>query len=382
MFNEEYINSQPKNANGFVEKIILENNSENYSLKLIDSFMRDFKEKGIKLNKDFHNIMNSLNNYVIENNVEKDEITNIINQINQEVINGSFTAKPRQKEIEQNINNAEKKANNLNSEKKNNGYQPLLNDQGFVIVYKAQNENQEKISDLFDEYYIQNIKDNKLSKDLINSFNNSRNYFTRQEKSLEEINEYLDSFDRRIDKYKKMDTRDEINKLISDNKALFQENRELKAEIRELKAQLKNELRNGSAQDRSYRNNRYDRTRNFRNDSSNGISRSEIDAHVSKVRKEWIEAGKGENPLKRSKEDYNELISLKTKEWTSKEELVKATTELSLKADERAKIKLEESKAKENETAQKYIDPNNDAAFNQLKEEAEHENMKIYKNKQ
>lgn len=60
-------------------------------------------------------------------------------------------------------------------------YEPILNDNGFVVQFKPKNDNQALISDRFQEFFEQNLKGKGFTKETINSFYDSRNFYMRQE---------------------------------------------------------------------------------------------------------------------------------------------------------------------------------------------------------
>lgn len=203
MFNQEYVAAQARDEKGFV---IVRTTKVADELKPfmteIENYKGEIKNSGIKLNVDFHNTMNALKNYIADNNLKNaQEFDEIIGNIQAEVENGTFASKAKPSNYQG--TKATPRATKETSSQKTSDFKPLLNEQGYVVVFKPKNETQAQISELFNIYFNENLKGKNFPKDLINDFNSSRNFHTGQESSKETIDKFFAGFDKRVDYFEK-----------------------------------------------------------------------------------------------------------------------------------------------------------------------------------
>ncbi|TEX99570.1 hypothetical protein [Campylobacter sp. US33a] len=339
MFDKNYINAQELNDLGFVKLRENIEQSKVADLKIVDKFVENFKLNGIKLSKDFHNVTLALRNYIIDFNPSNEEINEIVKKINNYVEEGLYASKSNQ--------NAGKSFNGATSDNTKKQEYKNVNDKGFVIVHKPKNEVQESISKLFEQYYNEKILDAGLSKEMINSFNNSRNYFTLQERPIKEINDFLKKFSIRI-KESKMEKENNSDVI----KELFKRIENLEKENSVLKKQIANSNSNMVANNKTI----------SKDETIEQLSPNEIKRYIEDVVvKRWINIGKENPELKRIGSDYTELRALKNENFKSIDEL------------ENKIQKIEESIQNRSEKKEcivgDEIEPDNDSAMKQLRQE-------------
>ena len=250
ILDKSFIDSQAKSQTGFIVELKAQNDVQKAIVAEVKSFKEAIKNSGAKLNKDFYNQVSGILNFAILNGQSVNEVITNLNALNAEVQQGIYAAvAPKQnyakQNYAQNTNQGQDyaKQNNVQGYAQNNtGYSkqnysknteatsantqekkkfvPQLNEQGFVMVWKPKNENQEAISAQFEEFYLNEIKGKGFSKDFINSFNNSRNYFTSQEIGQDEINAYFEKTLKKIENGEAVSKNSKDNSLEDRIKAL------------------------------------------------------------------------------------------------------------------------------------------------------------------
>lgn len=143
-----------------------------------------------------------------------------------------------------NMTNTEVQNNTQTQEKPK--FEPIRNEKGFIVTYQPRNEAEQKVSDIFQNFYDENIKEAKgLSMKFYDYFANTRNYLVRHAENMEQVYEALDkmksALQREIERPKTLD--EKIDSLLK--KQEYHQNKidEIAMELNDLyKAKDDNEL--------------------------------------------------------------------------------------------------------------------------------------------
>lgn len=382
VIDKEFIDSQKRSESGFIMELKAENDAQKMLLKELQGFKAQIKNSKLKLNRDFYDQASAIYNFAILNGENLNDFLVKLNQLEDEAKKGIYTstAKPG----EQKNYGAKNTSNKYTQQKPSNDtaqqqeskpkqkFEPIMNENGFVMVFKPKNKNQELIAEQFDKFYAEHIQGKGFSKEFINKFNSSRNYYTQQEIEKEKIDKFLEATRNKIEKgdaFKKEDT----NKIIEE---LSEKVKKLETQVAELQMAISNTTEDKKS----------------KASVNNPLVAKYIDARIKEVRE--VMKGKGY-----TKEDFSELYGLKEQKFVKEEHFEEVLKEFRARADER----LEQRKAEaqnndigqtqtqensqisntQSEVLKKYstpseedINPNDDTAMNELKDEAKAFNVK------
>ncbi len=380
MFNEEYIAAQPRGESGFVE--VFKSNDPNIKAiqKEIDDYAKEFRENGIRLNKEFHDTIGALKNYAAQGG-DANEIYSVLNAVDNRVKNGEFAPKPANKDFKPQNNFAPQ---NQTQNASGNGavakkkFESFKNDKGYTIVSMPKNEIQQAIADEFQAFFEQNIKGMGFSKDFINSFWDSRNYNVRTEKSSEEVQKALQIAMHKINNYDKSANQSNLNS--GDLALILQKLDEMQNTINAQNAKiddLTKRLAVKSSQNAFVRSN--DR-------SIDAVPKDVTSAAIQVVKETWIQMGKNDPSQQRSKEDYQALYAVDRVEYSSVEEFKGALNRVEAKVQSR----IDERNAKNAQSAQNNgasgdgdgrfeADPNDSSALDEIIEQERQSQRPPYK---
>lgn len=202
--SKEFIASQARNPKGYIAPIKTTSEVGKDIQTETKNFVQTAKTLGGELNKAFYDELTATANYYIagaDNGEIADaqfEFRKELDILEKRIQRGDFVRKAT------NYQNKPKAQTNVsqqaNGKEKENKYTPILNEQGFVVAHKPKNEIQEAISDDFSTFFEAYIKDKGFSKEAINKFINSRNFYMNTEKESEEIDKYLNGIRAQIEK--------------------------------------------------------------------------------------------------------------------------------------------------------------------------------------
>lgn len=219
--SKEFIASQARNEKGYIAPIKTTSDAGKDIQAQTKNFVQTAKTLGGELNKAFYDELTATANFYIAG-ADSGEIADAQFEFEQELDNlekriqrGEFARKATNYQNKPKAQTSTYQQNNdkQNDKQKEGKYTPILNEQGFVVAHKPKNEFQEAISDDFSAFFEEHIKGKGFSKEAINQFTNSRNFYMNAEKTPEEIDKYLDGILARIQKGTFGVKTDELGKL-------------------------------------------------------------------------------------------------------------------------------------------------------------------------
>lgn len=327
--NQEFINSQKRNDSGFIVEIKAETDAQKAIFEELRSFKTHIKNSKLSLSKDFYDQANGAYNFAILNKESFESFSKKLIKLEEEALNGEYALDSKTQNNNPKKNSYKRQETPEKNTSENKKYEPALNDKGFVVVFKPKTETQELISEQFDAFYERYIKDKGLSKEFINSFNNSRNYFVGQEISQNKIDEFFEKTEKRIAKG------DGLKK--ENDQSLAQ----LLERVGKLEHQMATLMRKGNFKTEAHDSDSHN--------DENSLDFNVVAKKIEAMRKSMMNKGY-------TKDDYKELQGLKNIIYESEEHLDKTLSEFKEKIGERLAQRQTQANEKANENNQAQED--------------------------